>query len=119
MTADLYIEVESNPNCEELPGMVYNALEAPRQVSKMRVRRGEAMELCWVAGVEPSGFGPAQVQKITDSGAGVAYCIYGGRWGLRFQLATSATPQWNLSAADQWGEPCKIYGDLDDVVLSD
>ncbi|MBI4313555.1 MAG: hypothetical protein HY594_01940 [Candidatus Omnitrophica bacterium] len=127
---DLYIEVDPNPNCEELPGMMYQALENPRPVSKLRVRRGETTQLCWVTGVGPSGpnnehaaWKTAYVQKITDSGAGVAYCIYGGRWGLRFQpanakTANAKTPAWNLDAPDQWGEPYKIYGDMKDMVLS-
>ena len=119
---DLFLQIDSNPNCETVDGMMYQALEAPRPVRRIRVARGGRETWCWVTGVEPSvadaampRWVPAVAQKITDSGAGVAYAISGGRWGIRLQPDTGASPTWNLAAAGQWGEPYKIYGELVDL----
>lgn len=129
---DLFVEVEPNPNCEAADGMLYQALEPPQVVTRIRMARDGRDQLCWVTGVEPGPrWVPARAQKITDSGAGVAYCLTGGRWGLRFQRAASAdTPPrsfgqpaaetaapWGLADSRQWGEPYKIYGSADDLVF--
>lgn len=135
---DLFLEVDPNPNCDAVDGMMYQALEPPRRVRQIRITRAGQETWCWVTGVEspaaagqPPRWVPAQVQKISDSGAGIAWCIIGGRWGLRFQHAApaeapvrpsgqpaaSGAPGWDLADAAQWGEPYKIYGDLQDLQL--
>lgn len=122
---DLYLEILPNPNCDAAEGMLYQALEPPRTIRQVRISRQGREQWCWVTGVEPPvpaeraspRWGPAQVQKITDSGAGIAFCIYGGQWGLRFQLAGSGPPAWSLQDPAQWGEPYKIYGALEDLLL--
>ena len=121
---DLYLEVAPNPNCEPLEGLLYHPLEPARRVRRIRIGPEGQARWHWVTGVEPPPapegsprWVPAQVQKVTDSGAGVAYCIYGGGWGLRFQPAATAAPRWDLADAAQWGEPYKLYGALDDLDL--
>ena len=150
---DLYLEIDPNPNGESSEGMLYQALEPPRLVTRVMAARAGQWVPCWVTGVVPPIFSgdvaprwvPASVQKITDSGSGVAWCLYGGRWGLRFQpveagprlpLAEtgprpsgprlplmdaaprpSGQPVWRLDDPAQWGEPYKIYGDPRDLNL--
>ena len=114
---DLYLEVAPNPNCEPAEGMMYQALEPPRAVRQIRLSCQGREQWCWVTGVGPGPrWIPAHVQKVTDSGAGVAFCIYGGQWGLRLAEGTAA-PRWDLASAAQWGEPYKIYGALEDLLL--
>lgn len=116
----MWLEIESSPNCDGMEGMVYQTLAPPRPVRQLPVVRGGREMRCWVTGVEPPGrWIPAQAVKITDSGAGVAYLMYGGRWGLRFQPVTGGPPCWDLRDPTQWGEPSKIYGDLSGVVFGE
>jgi len=123
--ADLFLEIEANPNCEMVEGMMYHALEPPRPVIRMQVTHAGREAPCWVTGVEPPDratgreprWVPALARKITDSGAGIAWCVYGGRWGLRFQPTSAGPPVWDLRNLVQWGEPYKIYGDASNVVF--
>lgn len=123
---DLLLAVDPNPNCEPVDGLMYQTLEPPRPVQQMRVARGGRDVWCWVTGVEsPSAAGPAPrwvpatAQKISDSGAGVAYLIAGGRWGLRLAPPSPAPPRWSLDDPAQWGDPYKLYGTLGDLVLAE
>jgi hypothetical protein len=105
--------------------MVYQTLDPLRPVVRMRVARalpagrqaaGEVW--CWVTGVDPEGrWVPAQACKITDSGAGVAYLVTGGGWGLRFAPG-EGSPRWDLHDPAQWGEPYKIYGEPTDLAFA-
>ncbi len=116
---DLFITIDPNPNCEPAEGMVYQTLEPPRPVVRMQIARAGREAWCWVTGVDPDGrWVPARAVKITDSGAGVAYLIAGGGWGLRFAPG-DAPPRWDLRDPAQWGEPYKIYGEAKDLVFKD
>lgn len=123
---DLFITIEPNPNCDAVDGMVYQVLAPLHPVVQMRIARGGADTLVWVTGVDPEGrWVPAQAYKITDSGAGVAYLVTGGGWGLRFSPCLPAgraggpPPRWDLRDPAQWGEPYKIYGDIKDLLWRD
>lgn len=116
---DLYLEVDPNPNCDAAEGMMYCALEPARPLARLWMIRDGQPECCWVTGVESPGvWVPAVAQKITDSGAGVVYAIYGGRWGIRFQPSAEHPRPWDLADRTQWGEPYKIYGALNDLVFA-
>lgn len=116
----MQIEVQQNPNCGASEQFVFCELEPSRFVNGIRVEeRGKEM-ICDVVGVEEGGgWSPGRAAKITDSGAGYAYVIYGGAWGIRLRPETYAHESWDLNNKHQWGEPFKIYGDEKDIVYAD
>ena len=118
----MYIEVEANPNCVGREGMRYRELGPPSPVVRVRIfdRRDEG-EWCLVTavqGAEPEPWGPAFVRRVEDSGAGVAYLVFGGAWGIRLCPVDRARP-WSLDDPDQWGEPYLLLTDSHDLVLAE
>jgi len=88
-----------------------------RPILAIRVGEEDKESLCDVVGVGEDGkFTQAFAAKITDSGAGFAYVIYGSSWGLRFRPRAYADESWDLKNRHQWGEPFKIYGSEEDLV---
>lgn len=116
----MQIEVETNPNCEGSEQFVLRELEAARLLKGIKVMdRGKEI-VCDITGVDSGGvFVPAYAAKIADSGAGYAYLIYGGTWGIRLRPAAYSNEEWDLSNKHQWGEPFKIYGSKEDIVYGD
>ena len=114
------IQVEANPNCARSEQYMFNELEAPRKIRAIRVEAQGEEILCDVTGADEGGrWVDAWAVKITDSGAGYAYCIYGGAWGIRLKPRSAASEPWDLSNARQWGEPFKIYGEEKDIVYAE
>lgn len=102
------IEIDPNPNCSGCDFTVFAELEAPRRIRGIRVEERGGETDCEVTGVEKDGgLCPAFAVKVADSGAGYAYLVYGGAWGIR--LKTSAR---------QWGEPYKLYGEARDILYA-
>ncbi len=114
------IEVEPNPNCRENAEFVFSLLGAPRPIRGVRVgKTGEETD-CELTGVDAGGvWVEARAVKVTDSGAGYAYLIYGGGWGIRLKPGSHAEEPWDLSNPRQWGEPFKLYGSADDILYSE
>jgi len=115
----MIIEVEDNPNCQGSGQFVFRELEPPKIIKGIKVvERGKEI-MCEVAGVGEEGvFTEARAVKIADSGAGFAYLITGGGWGIRLRPETYAAEAWDLSNQHQWGEPFKIYGSKDDIIYA-
>jgi len=113
----LNIEIEDNPNCGPSDQFVFNELEAPAPVKGIRVADRGKESWCDIVGVEsPGRFTGVFAVKVTDSGAGFAYLIYGGGWGIRLRPAAHAGEPWDLSNPRQWGEPFKLYGEKEDIL---
>ncbi len=117
----MYIEVEDNPNCSGRDPMRYRELGPPEVITKIRLfdRRDDG-EWCLVTGVRNNPadpWEPARVQRVEDSGVGVAYLVYGGLWGIRLCPVDRAQP-WSLSDQDQWGEPYLLLTDPHDLVVA-
>lgn len=116
----MQIEVADNPNCRGSEQFVFRELGAPRPIRAIRVEDGGRTLLCEVTGVEETGkFTAAHAVKIADSGAGYAYLIFGGVWGIRLKKQGSAGEAWDLLSRLQWGEPFKIYGEEEDIVYAE
>jgi len=114
----ILIEVEDNPNCKGYPQMAYADLEPAKEVVKVRIEMKGKVEECWITGVEEEGkFTPALAQKITDSGAGAAYLIYGGLWGVRLQKEDPAKTAWDLKSKEQWGEHYLVLDSENDLTF--
>jgi hypothetical protein len=113
----MYIEVEDNPNCRGNGQFVFQELGAPRRIKAIRVTDGGREAICEVVAVGQEGiFGDAFSVKIADSGAGFAYLLHGGEWGIRLRPEDHAAEPWDLSNPRQWGEPFKIYGEEKDII---
>ena len=111
------IQVEENPNCRGSDQFVFNELEAPAPVKGIRVADRGKESWCDVVGVDgPGRFTDAFAVKVTDSGAGFAYLIYGGGWGIRLRPEAYAGEPWGLSNTHQWGESFKLYGEKEDIL---
>lgn len=114
----MQIQVQANPNCEGSEQFVFTEIEPPRVLRGLKTMdRGQEI-ICEVVGVEAGGgFTDAHVVKITDSGEGFAYLIYGGDWGIRIRPSSHANEAWSLQNARQWGESFKIYGSEEDIIF--
>jgi hypothetical protein len=100
----LYLQVEENPNCGPIDGLVFQPRTAARAVERLRCSHRGATGWYEVTGLSSDGSPqPATASLIDDSGDGACYLIVGGDWGLRFREAGS--PGWSLDDPRQWGEP--------------
>lgn len=114
------IEVEENANCEPMDMRVFHDLEPAKALLKVRLEKqlgeyGWYEVVSWDKHHKP---GPARVQKVDDSGDGVAYLISGSDYGVR--LRPEEEPKdWKLDEATQWGEPLLLLGDPEDFVVQE
>ena len=107
------ISIPANPNCPAVEMRLFHDLEPPRPVRQVRLeRRPGRPEWCEVTGWTSGGAScPALLQKVDDSGEGVAWLLFGGDAGLRFRRRGNRGP-WTLADPEQWGEPFLLMGDL-------
>jgi hypothetical protein len=103
----MIVEVESSENCEASFFARFKEAGPARPVVQVRLYdRNPAGEWYWVTGWSDDPERPAcpaYAQRIEDSGAGLAYLVYGGIYGLRFQ-PIAVEIAWNLENPHQWGE---------------
>jgi hypothetical protein len=113
----MQIEVDDNPNTRGGGQFVFQELEAAKTIVGIHADwRGQEVE-CDLVGVDEGGvWVQAYAQKIADSGAGFAFLITGGAWGVRIKPRIFASEVWNLESKNQWGEPFKIYGEEKDLI---
>ena len=110
------IEIADNPNCAPVDLRVFHDLEPPHPAAQVRLERHPGAPewyalTGWTAEGHPC---PALIQKVDDSGDGVAFLLYGGDAGLRLRPASSGEA-WSPDAVHQWGEPFLIIGDREDI----
>lgn len=106
----LFLQIEPNPNCDALDGMLFQPRNNARAISQLRYERNGEAVWCDVTGVDEGGtWTPALACKIDDSGDGSCYLVYGGAWGLRLRDA-AAPSAWDLVASTQWGETYLLLG---------
>ena len=118
----MFVEVESNPNCEHSLFARFKEVGPARRVVQIRSfeRRAEG-EWCWVTGwsddpAQPCC--PAYVQMVEDSGAGLTNLVFGGIWGIRLK-PVSLAEDWGLESTTQWGEPYLSLADSRDIKYAD
>ena len=99
----MYLVIEENPNCgpEE---RVFSTSGKGRPVLQVEIDRPGAAS--WEASaVDENGvFRPVEAFMVEDSGAGVAWLVRGGDWGVRLRPADRPSP-WSLEDKSQWGAP--------------
>jgi hypothetical protein len=102
MEPQVFIQIDENPNCARMDGLVFQPRTAPRAVSQVRTVRGGTEMWCEITGIGESGAEcPAMACLIDDSGDGACYLIFGAAWGLRLNIGERG---WDLNDPDQWGE---------------
>jgi hypothetical protein len=103
----MIVEVESSENCEDAFFARFKEAGPARPVAQVQLfDRNPAGEWYWVTGWSDhpeTPHCPAYAQLVEDSGAGLAYLVYGGINGLRFKSVAGNEP-WSLESATQWGE---------------
>jgi hypothetical protein len=108
MVSSMYLIIEENPNClgEE---RVFSESGPLKLVKKLNLDAPDGKRAWFeVAAVdEPNTFSPAHGVQVEDSGAGNAWLIFGGNWGLRFRITGSADA-WSLDNPAQWGTAFKV-----------
>ncbi len=118
----MVLEVESNDNCEASVFVRFKEIEPARPVSQIRIYdRTSQGEWCWVCGwtdhpTHPRG--AAFAQRVEDSGAGLAYLVFGGLYGIRLK-SVRVEEEWDLASANQWGEPYLLLADASDLRYDD
>lgn len=115
-TEVILVEVAPNQNCDPVDLRIFNDIEAPRQVSAVRLERQAGCPAWYdVVGWTPENAPcSALAYKVDDSGDGTAILMCGGSAGLRLRPSGSTGP-WHLNVLEQWGEPFLIVGDLSDI----
>ena len=84
MEPPLFIQIDENPNCASMDGLVFQPKAPPREVRRVRITRNGVTEWCEISGVTDVGVPcPALASLIDDSGDGACYLVSGGAWGLR------------------------------------
>ena len=114
------INIAPNPNCPPVELRVFHDLTPPHPVVQVRLCRPPGAPAWYdVTGWTRAGSPcPALLQKVDDSGEGVAWLLFGGDAGLRFKPPGADAP-WAIENRRQWGEPFLLLTDLTDVRLSD
>ena len=113
------LEILDNPNCAAVELRVFHDAGPAEPVSQVRLERppgasGWYEVTGWTAAGAPS---PAAVQKVDDSGDGIAWLVAGGDAGVRLKPAGSPAP-WGLGDPDQWGEPFLLLADPQDIRMT-
>ena len=116
------IEVEPNDNSLASANLAFKNLSDPFRVARVRIFDGQPDGTLYeVTGWSSAGDGrpvDANAVQVEDSGAGAAYVIYGGDWGIRFKPAGSSAA-WSAVDQDQWGETHLVLADPEDIVAAE
>lgn len=114
----MFVEVESNPNCESSLFARFKESGPARRVVKVRTfeRKAEG-EWCWITGWTDDPDHPrcsAYAQLVEDSGSGLTFVVFGGLWGIRLKPVV-LDEDWSLESTHQWGEPYLALADQKDI----
>ncbi|MEW6247161.1 MAG: hypothetical protein AB1555_10680 [Nitrospirota bacterium] len=118
----MFVEVESNPNCETNVFARFKEAGPARRVIQLKAyERTSRGEWCWVTGWSDDPERPccpAYAQLVEDSGAGLAYLVFGGIYGIRLK-PVALQEEWSLESRNQWGEPYLSLADVRDIRFED
>ncbi len=115
----MIVEVETNENCEAGSFVRFKDVRQPRALRQVRLfDRDPNGAWYWVTGWSDNAASPTcsgYAQLVEDSGAGLAYLVYGGMYGLRFK-PVDIDEAWSLESPHQWGEAYLLLADERDVL---
>ena len=120
MPETIFLEIEENDNCDDVPMLVYEAQDDPVPIQKVRLFEPDRPHGVYeVTGWSSEGDGTpcmAMYMPVSDSGQATVHLVCGGDWGVRFRSAGSGE-EWNIASQDQWGEPYLMLTDEEDILL--
>ena len=118
----MFLEVESSKNFEGSLFLRFKDVGPVKPLLHVKIYdRSPRGEWCDVVGWTDNEEVPnclAYAQLVEDSGAGVAYLIFGGNCGIRMKFAKIKEP-WSLESSSQWGESHLLLADLSDIKFAD
>jgi hypothetical protein len=118
----MFVEVESNPNCEQSVCARFKDVGGRRAVAQVwSDDRKPDGEWCWVTGWTDDSQDPccpASAYTVEDSGSGLAHLIVGGLWGIRLK-PVSLAEAWDIDSPNQWGQPYLLLANLRDIRYAD
>ena len=116
----IIIEIEPNSNCEAVDMRLFHDLEPARRVHQVRLERefGKPQWFDVTGWTQDEKCREALVQKVDDSGDGIALLIHGGDAGLRFRPSASDA-SWHSGNPDQWGLPFFLTVDMQDIKIEE
>ena len=112
----IILEIEENRNCESIDMRVFHDSDKPQRVSHLRLEKdmkpAQWYEVIgWTRTNSPT---EAVVQKVDDSGDGIALLVHGGDCGLRLKEEASKD-EWSLDNTKQWGLPFYLTTTSEDI----
>lgn len=114
----MFLEVEHNPNFEGSYFIRFKELGPPRPITHVksydRISQGEWCVVTGWCDDPDQPLCPAYAQRVEDSGAGSAFIVFGGNWGIRLKPENDPR-DWNLHDCDQWGEGYLSLGEERDL----
>ena len=114
----MFVEVESNPNCESSVFLRFKEVAPAQPVSHVKIfDRTSRGEWCTVTGWCDDSHQPAcsvYAQKVEDSGSGVTFLVFGGIYGVRLK-PENCQDEWDLEHPEQWGEAYLSLSDERDI----
>lgn len=111
----MFIDIEKNPNCSKTGLFAFEELGVARPIKGVHAEENGKEVVYEVTGVDHDGvFIPAYAQKVSDSGSGIGFLIYGGTWGVRLK-PKALSEAWDLKNKNQHGEAYMIYGEAGDI----
>ena len=117
----MLVLIDANENCAEGGSWRFHPLESGRPVSRVRLYEtaptGEWFDVIGWTGKPADPTCDAMMQKIDDSGSGVAWLITGGDWGVRLKPADDPA-EWSLHNRWQRGAPWLIVPSMNDIGLA-
>ena len=120
MPESIYLEVEENANCGDMPMQVYEARADPIPIGRVRLFEPDRPEGVYeVTGWSSDGGGTpcaAMYVPVSDSGQAAVHLISGGEWGVRLRPEGS-DEDWDIDSPNQWGEPYLMLTDEADILL--
>lgn len=100
MEPPIFIQIDENPNCAAMDGLVFQPKAPPRAVKRVFVTHDGVAVWCEVMGLDEGGATCAAIASpIDDSGDGSCYLITGGSWGLKLRTESG-----------EFGEPYIVLG---------
>ena len=115
--AQIWIEVEENPNCGYLPLRTYSSIGEERSATSVLVAYSSDEGRTEVTGWSSEGGGSqcaVRWVRVGDSGEGESILVYGDDWGVRLRPEGSPS-NWDLAAPDQSGEPYLLISPSADI----
>ena len=114
----MFLEIERSPNFEGSLFLRFKEVGSAKPLAQVKLYERSAQgEWCDVVGWtdnEAEPVCPAFGQPVEDSGAGLAYLVFGGLCGIRIKPIVVNEP-WSLESSNQWGESHLLLADVGDL----